>query len=413
VTRGSHAHPAGMGSLRSKQGDRGQVVVLLVLVLVVLLGIAALTIDLGRAYYAKRSLQASADAAALAGAQGLPNSASAQSLARQYSGSPGAKNERLNVPNVATSVTVKCVSSVSTCSTANTVVVSERSQVGSIFARVLGIRSFDIGAKSTACSPWPGFAELIDESSGYCPVNPGPCVIGYPFSSSNSRTSVDFNESEVLRAFAPQMAGPGDTIKVWYNDEHALTLGVRQLAVVSGTKKKPTTTTTNYPIAALTSNPGGAFNPAVGSRATSGDAAAVDPVDRPMFPALFVTDLTNDPTSKAGDWQYGGTPISPNAVFGTWKGAVRTVDKTKNPATVSVTPDADPAKNNWSLGGGSDNPPSGLKNEGYGAEARWNVSDLGLQPGHAYRLQFMVHDGDQHQTGGDSGENCMTVVIPR
>ena len=73
------------------------------------------------------------------------------------------------------------------------------------------------------------------------------------------------------------------------------------------------------------------------------------------------------------------------------------------------------SKNNWNLGAGSDTPPGGfgaLSNEGYGAEARWNVSDLGLQPGHAYRLQFMVHDGDQNKAGGDSGQGCLTVVMP-
>jgi uncharacterized membrane protein len=49
------------------------VVVLVVVMLVVLLGFAALVIDVGYAYYAHRQLQASADAAALAGAQELPN----------------------------------------------------------------------------------------------------------------------------------------------------------------------------------------------------------------------------------------------------------------------------------------------------------------------------------------------------
>src|SRR6185436_7168483 len=98
-----------------------------------------------------------------------------------------------------------------------------------------------------------------------------------------------------------------------------------------------------------------------------------------MFPSLFVTDITGDPSSLAGDWQFGGTAIPPHAVFGTWKAAVRTVDKTKNPAVVEVLPDVDPAKNNWNLDGGDPVPP-GLKNEGYGAEARWDASLLGLIP---------------------------------
>lgn len=94
---------------------------------------------------------------------------------------------------------------------------------------------------------------------------------------------------------------------------------------------------------------------------------------------------------------------------------MRTVDKTKTPAGITIIPDADPAKNNWNLGPGSDTPPGGflsLKNEGYGAEVRWNVDLLGLQAGHTYRMQFMVHDGDQNKTGGDTGEACTIVVIP-
>ena len=36
---------------------------------------------------------------------------------------------------------------------------------------------------------------------------------------------------------------------------------------------------------------------------------------------------------------------------------------------------------------------------------------LGLVAGHTYRLQFMVHDGDQNKTGGDVGEGCTVVTI--
>jgi Dictyostelium (slime mold) repeat len=246
------------------------------------------------------------------------------------------------------------------------------------------------------------------------------CVIGYPFVSGDPRTSVEFNESTVLRAFGPQgtvTATPGLSIKVWYNDEHALTLGVRRVTV----KTASGTTTTDYPVSALPENPGSVLNPQVGTTALDGDQAGTDTsmcsgfpdlCDRPMFPALFVTDISSDPNSTGGDWQSGGTPIPPHAVFGTWKAAVRTVDKTKSPALVTVRPDTDPAKNNWNLGSG-DPAPAGLTNEGYGAEVRWNVDDLvasgRMIMGHTYRLQFMVHDGDQNKTGGDAGENCVNV----
>jgi hypothetical protein len=53
---------------------RGQAAVLTILFLTVLLGMAALSLDVGSWYRAKRQLQATADAAALAGAQALPES---------------------------------------------------------------------------------------------------------------------------------------------------------------------------------------------------------------------------------------------------------------------------------------------------------------------------------------------------
>jgi hypothetical protein len=154
-------------------------------------------------------------------------------------------------------------------------------------------------------------------------------------------------------------------------------------------------------------------HPQVGSQIQDGDQAGTDTSDRPMFPALFITDITyNPPNPLAGDWQYGGTAYPPHFVSGTWKAAIRIVDKTTNPAAITVTPDADPAKNNWNLGPGADPVPAGLTNEGYGAEIRWNVDELGLQPGHTYRLYFMEHDGDQNKVGGDSGQGCTYITMP-
>jgi hypothetical protein len=137
-----------------RRGERGQVLVLVILFLVVLLGMAAMVVDVGYAYYAHRSLQASADAAALAGAQELPDPSKATQVAKQYGGEPGQKNYRDNIPNVTTSVTTKCIQSVPGCSPVNAVVVTERAaRVPTIFAKVLGIDNFTINVKSTACSP--------------------------------------------------------------------------------------------------------------------------------------------------------------------------------------------------------------------------------------------------------------------
>ena len=52
-----------------------------------------------------------------------------------------------------------------------------------------------------------------------------------------------------------------------------------------------------------------------------------------------------------------------------------------------------------------------MVNQGYGAECVWSVAQLGLIPGHSYRLYFMIHDGDQNKVGGDAGQGCTMALI--
>jgi hypothetical protein len=233
----------------------------------------------------------------------------------------------------------------------------------------------------------------------------------YPFPSSNPLTSIAFNESDVL--MAAKLDAVNGTFEVWYTDEHALSLGVRQVNVITSSG----TTTTNYALAPLTSDPGSAVNPAIGTTATSGDQAGVDTSGRPIAPSLYITDITNNPNSLSGDWQYGGSSYAPNAVFGAWKGAVRTVNYTTGSTpTVTVTCDADPARNGANLGTGADTPPVAVGGEGYSAEVRWNLNDLYAQgvllPGHHYRFYVMVHDGDQNKSGGDAGQAAYNNIYP-
>jgi len=245
-----------------------------------------------------------------------------------------------------------------------------------------------IGGTTGVFSCTPGVEQLIITDCGY------------PSTTSNPLTSTAFNENEVLRAIRPAGPWPNGVVQMFYNDEHALTLGVRQVAV----KMMSGTMTTDYPVTALATNPCSSTSPQTGTNALIGDQSGLDASLRPMWPSLFITDISADAMNRSGDWQMGGAPRAPTAIFGSWKAALRTVDYTKNPATVTITPDADPTKNNWSLGTGADPVPAGLANEGFGAEARWNVT---LTPGRSYRLQVLVHDGDQNKTGGDSGEACV------
>jgi len=219
----------------------------------------------------------------------------------------------------------------------------------------------------------------------------------------------------VLRGFRAVVdtacQGQPGTLEMFYNDEHAMTLGVRQVNVTTCSG----TTTTNYPFSAgPTATPTCTMTPGLQVGATEAQGGT-DTSGRPMYPVLYVTDLSVYPGSSnelAGDWQFGGTGILPDAVFGTWKAAVKTINETTN--TVTVTPDADPPVNNWNLGlcGPPDPVPPGLTNQGYGAEVRWNLASLNLIPGHQYRLYFMVHDGDQNKTGGDVGQACVYFTMP-
>jgi hypothetical protein len=271
----------------------------------------------------------------------------------------------------------------------------------------------NLGDQSTA-----GIGNVVTEGSNpfhgstttfsYTPAIPTSCTLGYPDNSNLPNSGRAFNESEVLRAYA--FVNSAQEVRAWYSDEHAMLLGQRRIILKI---PPPTGTLTfDHTFAAMGSNPGSAIGTplvAIGSSVMSGDGAATDPYGRPLFPAVFITDITNDPTARTGDWQQGGTPYRPSKLFGTWKGVVETVDYTKNPAKSSFVSDNDPAKNNTNLGAGANAIPAGAANQGYSTEIVWSAASLGLNPTHNYRLQFMVHDGDQNQTGGDVGQACMNI----
>ncbi len=125
---------------------------LLVLGIVVLLGITSLVVDVGRAWYASRQLQASVDAAALASAQDLPATATATDRALDYF----KRNPIRGVSGISESVTSKCLATAPGCNPANAIVITARAQVDTVFARLFGINSWHVSAKATACQPCNG-----------------------------------------------------------------------------------------------------------------------------------------------------------------------------------------------------------------------------------------------------------------
>ncbi|MGI9659300.1 MAG: pilus assembly protein TadG-related protein [Gaiellaceae bacterium] len=133
--------------------DRGAVLVLVAGSLLVFLIFSAFVVDIGRAYFAQRHLQAAADAAALAGAQELPDPGTAIAVASNYDGDAGSKNARTNVTVTGTDITTRCLSSAPGCDPVNAVVVEQTSDVPTYFAKIIGINSIPVTVKATACSP--------------------------------------------------------------------------------------------------------------------------------------------------------------------------------------------------------------------------------------------------------------------
>ncbi len=137
---------------RSLRQEEGQVVAAFVLLLAMLLAVAGLVVDVGNAYRAHRALQASADAAALAGGQELPDASRAVTVAQAYGASPAGRNQ---VRSVTTKelISTRCLTSIPGCSPVNAVVVEENGEVPTVFLRVVGLDSFHLKARATACSP--------------------------------------------------------------------------------------------------------------------------------------------------------------------------------------------------------------------------------------------------------------------
>jgi Flp pilus assembly protein TadG len=122
-----------------KRDQRGQAFVITTLMITALLGLTALVLDVGSWFRAQRSLQATADAAALAGAQELPdNPGNASSLANDYAtrNTSGLQGVTINlsqsyVPN-------------------DTIRVHVSKPAEGFFSKVFGVDSVDEGAAATA-----------------------------------------------------------------------------------------------------------------------------------------------------------------------------------------------------------------------------------------------------------------------
>ena len=120
--------------------ESGQGLVVATLVMVMILGFAAMTVDVGLFLHERRELQKSADAAALAGAQELPHSpAHAEQKAAEWAEKNGIDVDELEAIEIT-----------STYVTNDTITVEVKRDVPFIFARVLGLTSDTMRADASA-----------------------------------------------------------------------------------------------------------------------------------------------------------------------------------------------------------------------------------------------------------------------
>lgn len=148
----------------------GQAYVLTIVFLVVLLGMAAAVLDVGSWYRAHRSLQATVDAAALAGAQALPESTGdASALASSYAAKNGGG-----------AMTITFASKVFPNDTIN--VEGERPAPG-FFSKVFGLNTITVRTHAQARAGYPTQAKwvapiVVNEKHPMlvnCPAHP-PCT---------------------------------------------------------------------------------------------------------------------------------------------------------------------------------------------------------------------------------------------
>jgi hypothetical protein len=133
-------------SLRVRDDERGQMIVLAAFLIVVVVGMTALAVDIGRMIAHRRDLQNAADAMALAGAQLLPDAEAAEDVAREW----GQKNG-IDADDVEDIRVVPASGGA-----APRIEVRLREPHTFFFARVLGIFTGEVATQAVAIKATPG-----------------------------------------------------------------------------------------------------------------------------------------------------------------------------------------------------------------------------------------------------------------
>jgi Putative Flp pilus-assembly TadE/G-like len=132
--------------MNAARNERGQVFVLSAVIMTALVGMTALVLDVGSWFRGQRQLQATADAAALAGAQALPDSTNtATQWALSYANDNGGGVLAADV----------------TFNGSNQISVVARKQSPGFFSRIFGINLVDVNAKAVARVDSPQQAKYV------------------------------------------------------------------------------------------------------------------------------------------------------------------------------------------------------------------------------------------------------------
>jgi Flp pilus assembly protein TadG len=167
---------------RFLKNERGQTAVVVVLTGATMIALAAASVDMGHVYYAYQKLVASTNAAALAGAQAMPNTTQASTYVTTYSAQSNGLNANPMLQNVVATPTFLCLNTVSgtlnvACETANggsggynSLKVRQTATIPLWFGGLIGMSQMNVAATATAAmrggqnAPW-NLAVVMDTTS--------------------------------------------------------------------------------------------------------------------------------------------------------------------------------------------------------------------------------------------------------
>lgn len=192
----------------------GQIFVLGAVLIVVMIGMLGLVVDVGAWLHAKRTLQTAVDAAALAGAQNLPNMAAAQDAA---CGFIEANGRACPSPDVEFPPPSGCAGP---C-----IAVTASQSVTGVFTRVIdaAFGTVTVGARAQAASFVPStmnqLAPVAIQASNACQVAMGTCPM-------SATLDLDNRNSAAIVDLSGGGASPG-TVAGWFPNDppHAVSLG--------------------------------------------------------------------------------------------------------------------------------------------------------------------------------------------